>query len=348
MPILAGGLVTEAPQIPEEAFTPPTTPWREDLGSITATWIDPDGGEWQLSNDDYDVGWFTINGPAGWGAASVELIVDPLPRGGEQVRYIRSKPRRLQWPVYIGGEDYLQFSDRYRALMRAFTKTTQRGAPGWLVVARGDGRRRMIACYYEQGMEGDAGQNHLFAKPVLTLYAPDGYWSDGQPIRSYRQFTSTGTPEEGEEETPATFFSPFMTIGSSKLVDAGGDEGGGGEGGGEGTPTTIINPGDVEAWPEWTIRGPMSKITAENVTLGSRFAVTHTLLPEQTITITTNRPTVRGPGDQNLTGKVDWFNPAGTELWPLRDGANEIRFRVDGAGPGTRVDLLFTPRYESA
>ncbi len=372
MPILAGRLITEPPELPDEVFTPPTPVWFEDAGTLTATWVDPDGVEWQLSNTgdgQDDPGWFTMNGPAGWGATPIEIVTDPLPRGGEQVRFIQSKPRRIQWPLYIGADTHQEFTERYRRIVRAFTRTKQRGAPGWLRIARPNGRSRQIACYYEQGFEGEAGENARFARPVVTLYCPDGYWSADRPQRVWREFTGSATADPGVAMSAArgaladpaktSFFSPFMTIGSGNVIPGGGGggEGGGGGGGGEGgeggegaqgSVTEIVNGGDVEAWPVWTIRGPMTKLTAVNETVGLRFAVTHTLLTEQVITITTNRPSVRGPGDANLTGKVDWFNPLGCDLWPLADGENRIRFQIDGAGPGTRVDLTFTPRYETA
>lgn len=376
MPILSGRMVTEAPDLPEDTYAGIQPVWHEDAGTISATWLDPDGTEWPLSLLGEQPGWFTMNGPAGWGATPIELVTDPLPRGGEQVRFIRSKPRRIQWPMYIGGSNHLQHVDRKRRLTRAFTKTTQRGKPGWLIIARPDGRKRLIAAYYEQGLEGEAGEDHTWAKPVITLFCPDGYWSADREVRAYREIVPGGTTnptDPGEPEVPTEpgtpgarkpFLNPFMTISSSKIVSGGGggdgggsgDDGGagsGGDGGGSGTGgdsdlTLINNPGDVEAWPVWTVRGPMTRLVAENVTLGTRFALTYTLLAEQTITITTNRPTVRGPGNSNLTGKIDWFNPVGTELWPLIDGNNQIRFRVDGAGSGTRVDLVFTPRFETA
>lgn len=299
----------------------------EDVGTITASWIDPTGKEWHLSNTSEELGWFTTNGPAGWGAAPIELVVDPLPRGGEQVRYIRSKPRRIQWPVYIGGDDHVQYTRRRQSLTRAFTMTTQRAAPGWLKVARPDGDARLIACYYEQGLEGASGEDHLFSRNVVTLYCPDGYWSGPEPI----------TVERGISVVTAPFLNPFISITSSKVVS-----------GGQADVTQVLNPGDVEGWPTWTLTGPMSKLTATNYTTGTRFALEYPLGDGQQITITTNRPTVRGPGDANLTKYIDWFNPEGTELWPLMDGVNDINFQVDGAANGTKVQMAFTPRYETA
>lgn len=104
----------------------------------------------------------------------------------------------------------------------------------------------------------------------------------------------------------------------------------------------------VEAWPTWLLTGPMSELTAINVTTGTRFKITYPLPAGQTITITTNRPTVRGPGGVNLSRYVDWLNPLGTELWPLIDDPNAISFLAYGAGIGTSVQMSFTPRFETA
>lgn len=335
MAILAGGLLVLPPE--PEIITPPTVAYREDVGTITASWIDPTGVEWPLSMTSEEIGWFTMNGPAGWGSTPIEIVTDALPRGGEQVRYIRAKPRRIQWPIYVFGNDHLQYVDRNRRITRAFTMTTQRNQHGYLRVQRPDGRYREIACYYEQGFEGDAEHGHLWSRYVVTLYCPDGYWLSDRSIQASREFVGT---DEDPDPNPS-FYSPFMRLTSSRLVSPGG--------GGEESETEILNPGEVESWPEWLITGPMTSMVAENLTLGSRFAITYTLTAGQTIRITTNRPMVRGPGDANLSKYIDWFNPVrGAELWPLLDGSNNIRFQVDGAGLGSQVSMSFTPRHETA
>ncbi|SDT74396.1 phage distal tail protein [Actinoplanes derwentensis] len=334
MPILAGGLST-TPVVETPSVVQPV--WSEDLGTIAATWIDPDGTEWPLSNP--DLGWFTMDGPAGWGSTPLEIVVDPLPRGGEQVRYIRSKSRRIQWPLYIGGDDHAEFVTRYRQLMHAFTATTQRGVPGWLRIGRtGSGRYRQIAAYYEEGWEGESGQNHLFAKPVVQLYCPDGFWSGDTPVVAARTFEASNP----DPDDLVTFYRPFMSVTSSRLV-SGGDDGSGAP-----SSTTVVNDGQVEAWPVWKLRGPFDKLTCVNLTTGARFSLTYNLAAGDAITITTNRPSVRDLAGVNRSRFIDWLNPLGTELWPLVPGANEIAFIAMGAGAGTGVEMTFTPRYETA
>lgn len=332
MAILSGGLAVTDPVVDELVGAGPV--WTEDYGNLSATWVDPDGVEWPLSDDGASSPWFTTSGPAGWGAPPFELVTDPLPRGGEQVRFIRSQPRRIHWPMYVGSEaGHEDFVGFYRQLVRAITRTSVKRAPGWLRITRPSGRFRQIACYYEEGLEGEAGENHRFAKPVITFFCPDGFWSGDRPVVAARDFVP-----DGAGGPASSFFDPFLMVGSSRILTGGDAD----------PPTTITNEGDVEAWPTWTIVGPMTKLTARNDTAGTRFALTYPLEAGQMITITTNRPSVRGPGDANLSRYVDWFNPAGTELWPMLDGDNSIFFQVDGAGAGTHVEMSFTPRYMTA
>lgn len=290
----------------------------QDVGTMLATWTDPLGQEWQLTDISPELGWFTTQGPGGWGAVPIEMVTDPIARGGEQVRFIRVQPRTITWPLHIWGETHQEFIERYRLLLRAFTSTTHQQAPGILTIIRPDGTRRQIYAYYREGFEGEPGENWLSANPVLNLWCPDGYWTDTEDTTISRS-----------QPIASNFFSPFITVGSSRVL---GD-------------TEIINPGEIEAWPRWVIVGPMTKLTATNITLGQRFAITYPLGAGQQIQITTQRPMVRGPGDVNLTGYLDW--PA-AYLWPLLPGTNQVNFQVDGAETGTRIDMGFRARYEGA
>lgn len=354
MPLLAGGLIVVTPG--EDIVTPPTVPHLETVGKPVFTWVDPDGREWPLSNTSEELGWFTL-WPSGWGASPIEITTDQLPRGGEAVRAIASKPSTLQWPLEIFGRTHDEFVSRYRRISRAFKLTTRRQRPGVIRVQRPDGSVRQAQAFYAQGLEAEAEQNHLFARPVVSLLVPEGKWRAALPVVVERSFTGSGgtIPEDPEEpEEPVTFFAPYLSVTSSNVVGTpgGGDTGGDGStGGGEDDPaslTTITNPGDEEAWPVWTVVGPMTQLRAWNVTLGTRFALTYPLGVEQTITITTDLATVRGPGDTNLSRHIDWFNPAGTELWPLTDGPNVVGLEVDGAGTTTKVRMEFTPRYDNS
>jgi hypothetical protein len=295
------------------------------VGTIDASYIDPDGVEWPLSTTTADIGWFTTNAIGGWGAAPITIVPDPVARGGETVRHVRANPRRLTWPLHIHGEDvdgyvtHMLFVQRYRALLRAITMTTHRRRPGIMRVARPDGSAREIDVWYEDGLGGEPGENWVFANPVITLYCPDGYWRDTQPQTVTRRNSGTAVP----------YLTNYPTVSSSQVLGA----------------TTVNNSGEVEAWPVWTLTGPAAGLTATNHTTDQMFALTAPLAAGQTLTITTNRPTVRGPAGENLVGALDW--PA-SELWPLAPGDNAVDFQVAGASTGTEITLTYYPRYEAA
>lgn len=293
-------------------------PWTEDVGTMRATWTDPTGRSYPLSDTSADRGYFTTDQIAGWGAQPYEFVTDPMSRGGEQVRFIRAKPARLTWPLHIYGDTHQQFVNRYRELRRAFLMTVHRGAPGLLTVARPDGSARCIEAYYEDGWGGEAGQNWLSASPVITLYCPDGSWRDTEwyPLRF-------------DAGSPVDFANPFLSLSSAQVLGA----------------TDVINPGEITAWPQWTITGPCSQVTATNNTTGQTFTLTHALDSGDTITITTNRPTVRDSSDNNLIGELNWPT---AYLWGLVPGHNSVTFVVSDADSNTHIELGFYPRYEGA
>jgi hypothetical protein len=109
--------------------------------------------------------------------------------------------------------------------------------------------------------------------------------------------------------------------------------------------TPIDNPGEVDAWPVWTITGPATVITATNVSTGQSFVLTKTLAAGELVTITTQRPTVRGPLGENLVNALNWPS---CYLWPLIPGTNQVNFAVAGASTGTAIELSFYPRWAGA
>lgn len=297
-----------------------TTPL-DDGGNMMAVFTDPTGVDWYLTDTSPERGYFTTFGISGWGATTYEFSVDPEPRGGEDVRFIRSLPARITWPMHVWGETHLAFIENLREIKRAITSTVHRRAPGTLTVYRSTGMSsgRAIDVYYEEGFRGEGGvEDYLFANPVITFYAPDGYWRDITPTTVLRQY-SPGV----------NFLNPFPSISSGQVIGA----------------TTVTNPGEVDAWPEWTVTGPMSSLTATNHTTGHEFILTYGLAAAEELTITTHHPTVRGPAGENLVNAINWPT---AYLWPLMTGDNEVEFTVGGSGSGTAIELSFYPRYEGA
>ena len=291
-----------------------------DVGTITATWTDPAGVVWPLSDTSDSVGWFTPPGPAGWHATTYELVTDPLSSGGEQVRTVRAKPGRITWPLYVWGDTHLQYVSRHRQIRRAFTMTAHRQQPGLLTVQRPDASARTVQAYYQAGLEGEAEEGWLWSKDAVTLFCPDGYWRDTSPV----SVTHSYVPG-------VDFLDPYPMVSAGLSL-------------GE---SAIDNPGDVDVFPNWTLTGPMDTFSATNNTLGYEFTLDWPIAAGHQVTIVTDRarPQVRSPSGENLTWALNWPSAF---LWPLYPGTNQITFNVSGAAVGTEVNVQFYPRYEGA
>lgn len=291
----------------------------ENVGTITATWTDPTGTVWELTNPDPAIGWFTpAAGPSGWNATTYEIVTDPLARGGENVRFIRAKPGQIVWPLYVYGDTHLQYIERARQIRKAFTSTLHRRSPGTLRIARPDGTAREIDCYYSSGLEGEAGEGWLYGKDAITLYCPDGYWRDVDPV------TLTLTYTVGSD-----YLNPYPSVTT-------------GLGLGE---QVLTNPGDVTAWPTWTLTGPLTAVSATNMTTGYTWTLTYTVNAGETVVITTDQPAVRGPAGQNLVSSLNWPD---AYLWWMEPGDNDVIVNVLGGAAGTTAVLEFHARYEGA
>lgn len=305
MPVFVGPLPSPPPPDP-----PPRSEARE------YTWFAPDGTVWPLNRR--ELGWWTTRGVAGLGAMPIELVTDEHPRGGARVRHVALGPRLITWPMVVRGDDHTEFLERWRPLGLAFTMTSDLG-PGVLRIRRPDGTAREIEAWYQDGWDGDPDQGRRYDTVVLTLFCEDPAFRDVEALTVSRAHSGAGT----------SFFDPFPRVSPANVLGA----------------TQVVNPGDVKAWPQWTVTGPMTAFLAQNDTTGESFELTATLTAGQQATITTHPLTVRGPAGQNWINNLDW---PGAQVWGLVRGPNNITFTVTGANTGTLVDLSFRPRYEMA
>jgi hypothetical protein len=295
-----------------------------EIGFATATYTDPTGTVWPLTDD--QAGWFLLaDGVTGLGAAPYELTTDAQPRGGAKLRHAQPQPRAIVLPLYVYGGTHMEFIQRWRALATAFTRTLREGA-GTLQIARPDGSRRRIQVVYREGFEGrsERGSGIASDAAVLTLWCADPYWVDPVTVAVHRE---TGTLDD--------FLNPYPSVSSSQVLGA----------------TTVTNPGDVTVWPTWTITGPASLITFTREDTGDSFALNPTavghgnLLAGEQVTVRTDPPQVRYQDGSNWVGALNW---PGAVLWGLDPGTTQVTFQLDGSGPGSAVDLAFNPRYETA
>lgn len=296
------------------------------VGFSVATWYAPDGSVWPLTAP--DSGLFTLaDGVSGLDAAAITITTDDRARGGVRVRHIQPVQRIITWPIYVYADDHQSFIRQWRRVASAFTQTTRLG-PGELEIARPDGTARRVQAYYQEGFAGQGKQGYGIVSDycVLTLLCEDPYWRSTTAMTVHREYG-----------VPVDYQDPYPTVSSSQVLGA----------------TIVENPGDVEAWPNWTITGPASLVTATNNTRGESFqldpnaaSIAHgNLAAGEQVMITTDPPTVTYQDGSDWIGALSW---PGAVLWPLDPGANDVTFQLDGSGPGSAVDLSFYARYETA
>lgn len=297
--------------------------WIEDVGFATATWYAPDGTVWPLMAEDQ--GWRTlVEGISGLGAETITITSDKRIRGGVRVRSVRREQRVITWPLEVwSDESHVEFVQRWRAITNAFACTSELG-PGWLEIARPDGTARRVAAYYQDGLEPKSGIGILSDSCVITLLCEDPYFQDSVPTTVTRSY-ATGHP----------FLSPFPKVSSASVLGA----------------TTIVNGGDVPAWPVWTLDGPAAGLTATLTATGESFTLTPSATPHgplllgEQATVRTDPAQIRGPAGEIWTGALNW---PGAVLWSVPAGESAVTFSIAGASPGSAVRLQFNQRYRSA
>lgn len=328
MPIYAGVVVpSPPPPVTPPPPTPPPPVTIPEIGYASISYIDPHGVVWPMT--DTNRGVFALaEGVSGLGAAPVTLTSDPLPRGGARLRHVQPQPRLITWPVHVEADTHQEFIDRWRGIGKAFTDTLLYG-PGILDIARPDGRRRQIKVFYQEGFEGlgQPGTGLNWDNAILTLFCEDPYFYDPVPVTVSRSFGGGS----------ADFLSPYPSVSSSQVLGA----------------TTVTNPGDVMAWPSWVITGPATLVTVTDSDTGDAFEVDPNatpiahgnLLAGESVTVTTDPPSVRFDNGDNWTGALNWPTAA---LWGLPPGDTAVNFTLAGAGTGSSVTATFYARYGMA
>ena len=152
----------------------------------------------------------------------------------------------------------------------------------------------------------------------MVVRATDPYWYDTADI--VNTYVSGGTP-------PAFFpFFPLRLSSSSVFASP-----------------VVVNDGDVEAWPVWTIVGPGSAIVLRNLTVGSVLSLPVTLGVDEAVTIDT-RPgvkTVRNSSGLSLFGSLTWDSA----LAALVKGPNTLALEMSGATPASSIMLSYRRRF---
>ncbi|MBF6056644.1 phage tail domain-containing protein [Streptomyces eurocidicus] len=275
-------------------------------------------------------GVFLQAGATGLDTPPYELHADSSPNlDGSQFRSARAAARDIMLPVYLYGIDRRTLKELKRKLVTALSPTRGHCV---LRFVEADSQVRTLYCYYKAGMEGNESADNAgfrWIKYGIQLTAFDPYfYADDLQVAQWQFNQGEGLLKQGKGLFP-------LRLGRGGLADQ---------------KIPVINPGEVEAWPVWEIKGPVRGFKFTSPT-GQAFGITapadgsDAVAAGRTLTVDTR------PGHKTLAddqGKNYWplLDPA-PSLWAVEEGKSTVGVSVTaGTGPAS-LKLTLRPRYKS-
>lgn len=256
----------------------------------------------------------------GLGMPPVDVQMDEGVGPGSRFRRVRPERRAIDLIVKVEGRTWEERAEKQIRLSNLLDNTY---GPSILEVLQPDGRASQITCFYAGGAEGEGGPGlgtSLMVKWPITLICPDPYFMDTLPVT---QTWRTGTPAAAFPLRPGLF-----RLSGSQIIGSG---------------ARINNPGDVDAYPTWTIHGPATQVTVRNVSTDKEFTVNTTLPLGQYVRVDTNEKT-----SVNSSGANMWqYFASNPQLFTLRPGDNVIDLLLNGASSASIVELVFRSRRKT-
>ncbi|WP_327294459.1 phage tail family protein [Streptomyces sp. NBC_01197] len=320
-----------APPAPLAKIPSPPTPVHWERTYVSITGRDGQGEEIPLTSFSNSLwpGIFVQPGATGLDAPPFELHSDDSPNlDGGMFRSARAVAREIMIPLVIYGVDRQTMKGIQKKLTSALNPKK-----GYCVIkfVEGNAVPRHLYCYYKGGMEGSEDASTAgfhWKKYGLTFTAFDPYfYSDS--LEAAQWSFGTGSPFL---PTTGAFLPLNLNAGlvSSSAVE-------------------VDNPGDVEAWPVWKLKGPIRSFTFTSPD-GDSFGISaptdgsNIIAGGRTLTIDT-RPGYKSLKDDLGTNYWPLLDP-NPVLWSIPDGVSDCTVSILPGSSTAVVQLTYSPRYE--
>lgn len=329
MPVLAA----MAPEDSDKGTNPPAhVRWGPTSVSIIGN--NGKGAEIALTNFTTPAwpGIFMLPGATGLDMPSFAVFSDDSPNlDGATYRSARASAREVMLPLYLHGIDRQTINALKRQLFLALNPKR-----GYCILRfrEGDGSTRELTAYYKGGMEGSEGTDtagFTWARYGLTFTAMDPWFSAATP-QTIRWSFGQSPPLLS---TTASVFPLHLAAGGM---------------GGAGNLYALDNPGDIESWPVWTLKGAIKafELTSSDgrtIKASPRADSTDLVPADRTLTIDTRpgRKTVRDDLGTNYWTLLD-VNP---DFWQIEPGVSTATLKITTGSTNAMVTLTYYPRYAS-
>lgn len=292
------------------------------MGRLTYT-MENNGDSISLNNilhQDY----FKAAGATGLGVAPTRLVLREGATAGSRFRSSKRTTRYIDLPLIIFGSDAQAIEDKMRRLVRLWNDTYTSPT---LRARYEDGSEWTTEIHFAGGADPVFGSEDTdgktFCKWLVSLAAPDPYFTSTTPvvIETIKAANSgRGLIKTGGGGLSRLRLSSSQTIGSVE----------------------VNNPGDIDAFPIWTVQGPGDSFTATRAIDGASFFFDEQILDTEIITFNAKTKLVVDQLGDNRYGDM----PGAPVLFSVPPGTSTINILVPNADSDTKVDMSFYPRRE--
>lgn len=271
----------------------------------TLTWTDAAGTATVFDGSD---GISMLINPVGLEAPNPTNTIDDFVNFDGGILVHRSRPVRS-----VALNLYVEHDTRVETAVAQLASMLQ--GPGTLVYADDVQSRTLREVIYETGIDGSGPGNLLARSVVVSLLALDPWWY--------------GPPASQALATSAvTTFDAAISFDSTTPFDGGGS-------------VAVAVSGDAEAYPVFTVVGPVTTLTIGSG--GLAWQIASPLTSSDSLVID-HRPSSRGP--RKNSGPVDWsLLTESSRLWPLAQGLTAVVTGATGTSGATSVVMSWEPKY---
>ena len=254
-------------------------------------------------------------GVRGFGIPTTEVRIAPSAGDGGYFRHSKRAIREIDLPITIIGTDRGDVEAKLRRL--AALLNVKNGATV-VNATYSDGTSFALSAYYRGGAEtvfGDTAGT-TFCQWLITMQAPNPFWLSSTPTT----FT-VGSGSTGRGLLPKL---TKLRVSSDQTLGI----------------VTANNAGDVDAYPIWQIRGPVTNLLVSNGT--QSFSFPAAIPGGVTYTVNTEAGTVTDDAENNV------YSLLGTapKLFSLAPGTSSITITGTAYTADTSVKCTYYPRYE--
>lgn len=279
---------------------------------VTISLVGSNGDTIELADD----GDFVLTtGVTGFGIPSTAVRIDESAGNGGTWRHTKRGIRDIDLPLVIMGSDRADVETKLRRLARLLQDSK---GPTKIVADYSDGTSVYLSAHYTGGAETQFGSdaNSFFCRWVISMQAPQPYWET-----STTSSFSVTTGNTGRGLLPQL---TKLKVSSSQTLGV----------------VNVNNQGDVEVFPTWVIRGPVTNLVVSN---GSQsFSFPATILGGDTYTVDTMAGTVVNDRGENIYALLG----SAPKLFSLQPGLTSVAVTGTEATPDTAITCYYSPRFE--